>query len=88
MATPSILSRGLIFTVLMAFAVPAWAQGVGGIGGTVMDSYGAVLPGVTLTLTSAQGGTLGANREVVSDERFIYAGTLNGLVRIEKRVIE
>ncbi|HEV8482064.1 MAG TPA: hypothetical protein VGV87_00790 [Blastocatellia bacterium] len=25
---------------------------------------------------------------LVSDERFIYAGTLNGLVRIEKRVIE
>ena len=25
---------------------------------------------------------------IVSDERFIYAGTLNGLVRIEKRVIE
>jgi ligand-binding sensor domain-containing protein len=25
---------------------------------------------------------------IVSDERFIYAGTLNGLIRIEKRVIE
>ena len=47
MATPSILSRGLIFAALMAFALPAWAQGVGGIGGTVMDSSGAVLPGVT-----------------------------------------
>ena len=72
MATPSILSRGLLVTVLMAFGLPAWAQGVGGIGGTVMDSSGAVLPGVTLTLSNAQGGTLGGNQEAVSDERGNY----------------
>ena len=72
MVTPSILSRGLLVTVLMAFGLPAWAQGVGGIGGTVMDSSGAVLPGATLTLASAQGGTLGANQETVSDQRGNY----------------
>ena len=99
MATPSILSRCLIFAALMAFAVPAWAQGVGGIGGTVMDSSGAVLPGVTLTLTSAQGGTLGANREVVSDERgnyqfvrvvpgtYVVRGTMQGFRTVEQRNI-
>ena len=99
MATPSILSRGLIFMALLAFALPAWAQGVGGIGGTVMDSSGAVLPGVTLTLTSAQGGTLGANREVVSDERGNYQfvrvvpgtyavrGTMQGFRTVEQRNI-
>ena len=37
-----------------------------------MDSSGAVLPGVTLTLSSAQGGTLGGNQEAVSDERGNY----------------
>src|SRR5215216_3000480 len=72
MATPSILSRGLLIVALMTFSVAAWAQGVGGIGGTVMDSSGAVLPGVTLTLSSAQGGTLGANQEAVSDQRGNY----------------
>jgi hypothetical protein len=73
MATSGVLSRGFFLIVASLVAsVPALAQGVGGIGGTVMDSSGAVLPGVTLTLTSAQGGTLGANREAVSDERGNY----------------
>ena len=71
--TRRILSRGLVvFAASLTFGASAWAQGVGGIGGTVMDSSGAVLPGVTVTLSSAQGGTLGGNQEVVSDERGNY----------------
>lgn len=67
------LRRALIVvSVLICSVVPAAAQGVGGIGGAVMDASGAVLPGVTLTLSSAQGGTLGGSRETTSDERGNY----------------
>ena len=38
----------------------------------MLDSSGAVLPGVTLTLSSAQGGTLGGTQETVSDARGNY----------------
>ena len=62
----------VVLSVWMYSVIPAMAQGVGGIGGTVMDSSGAVLPGVTLTLSSAQGGTLGGSQEAVSDERGNY----------------
>ena len=69
--------RTVTFVVagLLWSAVPASAQGVGAIGGTVMDSSGAVLPGATVVLSSAQGGTLGGSRETVSDERGNYQFT-------------
>jgi len=51
-----------------ASASPAAAQGVGAIGGTVVDSSGGALPGVTVALSSAE-GTVGGNREVITDER-------------------
>src|SRR5438094_5004315 len=51
--------------------LPASAQGVGSIGGTVMDTTGAVLPGATVTLSSAQ-GTVGSNQEATSDARGAY----------------
>jgi Carboxypeptidase regulatory-like domain len=53
---------------------PAIAQGVGAIGGTVADTSGAVLPGVTVTLASAQ-GTIGGNQQAISDERGEYQFT-------------
>ena len=52
-------------------SAPALAQGVGAIAGTVTDASGAVLPGATVTLSSAQ-GTLGGSREVQTDERGAY----------------
>ena len=67
--------RRVVASVVVCLAVPVtegWAQGVGGIAGTVMDSSGAVLPGVTLSLSSAQGGTLGSGQEVLSDQRGHY----------------
>ncbi|HEV3218098.1 MAG TPA: carboxypeptidase regulatory-like domain-containing protein [Vicinamibacterales bacterium] len=66
------VSTAVLATVLFAVAAaPATAQGVGAIGGTVMDGSGAVLPGATVTLTSAQ-GTVGGNQETVSDARGAY----------------
>jgi Carboxypeptidase regulatory-like domain len=73
MTTMRSLRRALVALSVWACAVvPAMAQGVGGIGGSVMDSSGAVLPGVTLTLSSVQGGTLGGSQETISDERGNY----------------
>ena len=67
------LLRGLlVVSVMVGGAANALAQGVGAIGGSVTDSSGAVLPGVTLTLSSAQGGTLGGSQETISDERGNY----------------
>ena len=57
--------------VFAATVMSASAQGVGAIAGTVTDASGAVLPGATVTLTSAQ-GTVGGNREVATDERGAY----------------
>jgi hypothetical protein len=72
MSTTRFLRTGLfVLSVLICAAVPARAQGVGAIGGTVMDSSGAVLPGANVTLTSAQ-GTVGGNQEAISDERGNY----------------
>jgi hypothetical protein len=49
-------------------SLPAIAQGVGAIGGTITDQSGAVLPGVTVTLSNPL-GTIGGNQSTVSDER-------------------
>ena len=57
--------------VLISSTFPASAQGVGSIGGTVMDTTGAVLPGATVTLSNAQ-GTVGSNQETTSDGRGGY----------------
>ena len=53
---------------MFGFVTSASAQGVGGIGGTVSDQSGAVLPGVTVTLSNPL-GTIGGNQETVTDER-------------------
>ena len=61
----------LCLLILAGSAAAVSAQGVGAIAGTVTDASGAVLPGATVTLTSAQ-GTVGGNQEVLSDERGAY----------------
>ncbi|MGE0360868.1 MAG: TonB-dependent receptor [Vicinamibacterales bacterium] len=48
------------------------AQGLGAIGGIVTDGSGGVLPGVTVRLTSADGGTVGGSQEAVTNERGAY----------------
>ena len=49
----------------LSSSLPVLAQGVGAIGGTVLDSSGAVLPGATLTLVSP--GVIGSGQTTVSD---------------------
>src|SRR5436853_4864573 len=61
----------LVSLIFVCPAIPAAAQGVGAIGGTVMDASGAVLPGVTVTLSSTQ-RTTGSNQQAISDERGEY----------------
>src|SRR5439155_4281843 len=63
----------IIFTVLVlaGAALPASAQGVGAIGGSVADASGAVLPGVTVTLANAQ-GSVGGRQVTTTDERGAY----------------
>jgi hypothetical protein len=61
----------VLLAVLTWSVASAFAQGVGAIAGTVTDASGAVLPGASVTLTSAQ-GTVGGNREVFTDERGGY----------------
>ena len=56
--------------VLLLAASNGWAQATAQINGTVADSSGAVLPGVTVV--AIQTGT-GFRREVVTDERGSYA---------------
>ena len=62
--------------VIVALAAPAYAQSQaanGSIEGTVEDSSGGVLPGVTVTVTEI--GT-GANRTVVTNENGLYRAPL------------
>src|SRR6185295_6262435 len=93
------LSGGLLFlAVLISSTFPAAAQGFGSIGGTVMDSTGAVLPGANVTLSSAQ-GTVGSNQETTSDTRggyqflrlvpgtYIVKATMQGFRPMEQRNI-
>jgi hypothetical protein len=47
---------------------PAMAQGVGAIGGTVTDASGAVMPGVTVTLSNPR-GSIGGNQDAATDAR-------------------
>ena len=64
--------RTLLGLLLSAFsALPAVAQGVGAISGTITDNSDAIMPGVSVTLSSSQ-GTIGANQQTVTDPRGIY----------------
>ena len=84
--------------VWVCSTLPAIAQGVGAIGGTVTDTSGGVMPGVTVALASAQ-GTIGGNQQAISDARGEYQfirlvpGTysvqaeLQGFRRAQQRVV-
>ena len=67
--------RNVVFAALcwLGLSLPALAQGVGAIGGTVTDASGAVLPGVSLTLISP--GLIGSGQTTVSDGQGAYEFT-------------
>src|SRR6185369_7689392 len=72
MLSPRIVAP--LVLALWAFAAsasPAAAQGVGAINGTVVDGSGGALPGVTVTLSNAE-GTVGGSREAFTDDRGTY----------------
>ena len=62
------IAAAVVVMCMLGFVTSASAQGVGGIGGTVADQSGAVLPGVTVTLSNPL-GSLGGNQTTVTDER-------------------
>ena len=70
--------RGLFVAVMLALATSAAAQTVSGtIQGTVTDTSGAVLPGVTITLTQVETGTARAittNGEGIYNAPFLQIG--------------
>ena len=70
-----VLAGAIVAAVLMSagLASSAAAQGVGAIGGTVSDSSGAALPGVTVSLSNP--GVIGGDQSTVTDERGAYQFT-------------
>ena len=65
-----------LFLVCLSFAAPVWAQSQaanGAIEGTITDSSGGVLPGVTVTITSPD---TGLQRTVVTNEKGLYRAPL------------
>src|SRR5437868_7041630 len=64
----------LMMVMFICTSVTAMAQQANGtISGTVQDVSGAVIPGVTVTLSSV--GLIGGNQTSVSDERGVYRFT-------------
>src|SRR5262245_13514456 len=57
----------------LALSSPATAQGVGAIGGTVIDESGAVMPGATVSLSSP--GVIGGEQSAISDAQGAYQFT-------------
>jgi hypothetical protein len=75
MACRSLGTALLLALLFLVIAIPvARAQGVGAIGGNLSDASGAVLPGVTVTLSSPD-ATVGSNQTTVSNERGAYQFT-------------
>lgn len=58
----------LVMLLLTGVTPLLMAQGVGAIGGTIADTSGAVLPGVTVTLANPA-GIIGGNQTAVTDDR-------------------
>ena len=69
----SFRSIALALSLFVMLTASAFAQGVGAIGGTVTDDSGAVLPGVTVTLSNP--GVIGGNQMAVTDTTGAYQFT-------------
>src|SRR5688572_30078030 len=73
-------SRGVLILLLTAGA--AWAQGTAQLSGTVRDESGAVLPGVTITVTQTDTGLV---RTTVTDDTggYVLTNLPTGPYRLE-----
>jgi len=65
-------STSLAILVFSLFLCPLWAKQEAAISGTVQDATGAVLPGVTVKITSKSQGTV---RQQVTNEAGVYQFT-------------
>src|SRR5688572_20369118 len=64
------LSVGMTFALLLSASLPAWSQlSSGSILGTVSDSSGAVIPGVSIKVTNP---AIGLTREAITNESGNY----------------
>ena len=72
---------GAILAISLIAAPPAPAQGTGTIEGTVVDTGGGALPGVTVTLTGPLAPP-GALRVTGLDGRFVFEGVPAGSYRV------
>src|SRR5216684_3722380 len=74
---PCAMLRAVLVVLLsVGLALPALAQSqatTGSIEGTIVDTSGGVLPGVTLTITNTD---TGAERSAVTNERGLYRSPL------------
>jgi hypothetical protein len=74
MTIRALIQRAILMTlVCLSMTSLAAAQGVGAISGTATDQSGAVLPGVTITLSNP--GTIGGNQVAITDTRGTYQFT-------------
>jgi len=65
---------GIFAVLFVCISMPAFAQlSTGSIAGTVKDPTGAVIPGVTVTLSNP--GVIGGNQQTISSERGTYEFT-------------
>src|SRR3954463_16596341 len=63
----------VVFVVLSFFSVEAYSQAVGSISGSVVDSTGATVPGVQVTVTNQD---TNVERDAVADSSGYFAVTL------------
>lgn len=87
MSARVLASACAVMLLWVCSVMPASAQGVGSIGGTIADSSGAVLPGVAVTLSSPA-GTIGANQTATTDERgtFQFVRLVPGSYRVRAEI--
>src|SRR5881628_2003720 len=70
----TVVRHTLLMSLLwIVSSLPALAQGVGAIGGSVKDESGAVMPGATVTLSSP--GVIGGDQTTVTDATGAYQFT-------------
>src|SRR5947207_8343207 len=81
--TPLVVRVFSVVLLSLCVSPLASAQGVGAIGGTVLDTSGAVLPGVNVSLLNP--GLIGGTQTTVTDERgtFLFTRLVPGRYNVK-----